>query len=27
MKDNYSFNGKQYLGHWNKHGVIIAPGS
>ncbi|MCA8033201.1 DUF6402 family protein [Burkholderia arboris] len=27
VKDNYSFNGKQYLGHWNKHGVIIAPGS
>ncbi|WP_196799081.1 DUF6402 family protein [Burkholderia cepacia] len=26
LKDNYSFNGKQYLGHWNKHGVIIAPG-
>ncbi len=27
VKDNYSFNGKQYLGHWNRHGVIIAPGS
>lgn len=27
VKDNYSFNGKQYLGHWNKHGVIIAPGA
>jgi len=27
IKDNYSFNGGQYLGHWNKHGVIIAPGS
>lgn len=27
VKDNYSFNGKQYLGHWNKHGVVIAPGS
>lgn len=27
VKDSYSFNGKQYLGHWNKHGVIIAPGS
>ncbi|QIX19595.1 hypothetical protein FOB32_24235 [Burkholderia multivorans] len=27
VKDNYSFNGKQYLGHWNKHGVIIAPGT
>ncbi|UTV57033.1 DUF6402 family protein [Burkholderia arboris] len=27
LKDSYSFNGKQYLGHWNKHGVIIAPGS
>ncbi|MCA8042571.1 DUF6402 family protein [Burkholderia seminalis] len=27
VKDNYSFNGKQYLGHWNKHGVIIAPES
>lgn len=27
VKDNYSFNGKQYLGHWNKHGVIISPGS
>ncbi|GAB2903864.1 DUF6402 family protein [Paraburkholderia jirisanensis] len=27
VKDNYSFNGKQYLGHWNKHGVIIAPSS
>ncbi|WP_175872291.1 DUF6402 family protein [Burkholderia sp. BCC0397] len=27
VKDNYSFNGKQYLGHWNKHGVIIATGS
>lgn len=27
IKDNYSFNDKQYLGHWNKHGVIIAPGS
>ncbi|WP_179258702.1 DUF6402 family protein [Burkholderia aenigmatica] len=26
VKDNYSFNGKQYLGHWNKHGVIISPG-
>nr|WKF60004.1 hypothetical protein HUO10_004515 [Paraburkholderia busanensis] len=26
-KDNYSFNGQQYLGHWNKYGVIIAPGS
>lgn len=26
-KDNYSFNGKQYLGHWNKYGVIIAPGT
>ncbi|WP_198388843.1 DUF6402 family protein [Burkholderia ubonensis] len=26
VKDNYSFNGLQYLGHWNKHGVIIAPG-
>ena len=27
VKDNYSFNEKQYLGHWNKHGVIIATGS
>ncbi|MEK2603935.1 DUF6402 family protein [Burkholderia arboris] len=27
IKDNYSFNGRQYLGHWNKHGVIVAPGS
>ncbi|WP_200525341.1 DUF6402 family protein [Burkholderia pseudomallei] len=27
VKDNYSFNGEQYLGHWNKHGVIIAPGT
>ena len=27
VKDNYSFNSKQYLGHWNKHGVVIAPGS
>ena len=27
VKDNYSFNGEQYLGHWNKYGVIIAPGS
>ncbi|MFS2115529.1 DUF6402 family protein [Herbaspirillum frisingense] len=27
VKDNYSFNGNQYLGHWNKHGIIIAPGS
>ncbi|WP_179233523.1 DUF6402 family protein [Burkholderia sp. AU16741] len=27
VKDNYSFNGKQYLGHWNTHGVIIATGS
>ncbi len=27
VKDNYSFNGKQYLGHWNKHGIIIAPGT
>ncbi|VWD49867.1 hypothetical protein BLA50215_06055 [Burkholderia lata] len=27
IKDNYSFNSRQYLGHWNKHGVIIAPGS
>ncbi|WP_392387918.1 DUF6402 family protein [Burkholderia arboris] len=27
LKDSYSFNEKQYLGHWNKHGVIIAPGS
>ncbi|RQR43541.1 hypothetical protein DIE04_02135 [Burkholderia sp. Bp8994] len=27
VKDNYSFNGKQYLGHWNKFGVVIAPGS
>ncbi len=27
VKDNYSFNGKQYLGHWNKYGVIIAPGA
>ncbi|WP_322081453.1 DUF6402 family protein [Burkholderia sp. BCC1972] len=27
VKDNYSFNEEQYLGHWNKHGVIIAPGS
>ncbi|WP_198388685.1 DUF6402 family protein [Burkholderia ubonensis] len=26
VKDNYSFNGTQYLGHWNKRGVIIAPG-
>jgi hypothetical protein len=26
IKDNYSFNGTQYLGHWNRHGVIIAPG-
>lgn len=26
VKDNYSFNGIQYLGHWNKRGVIIAPG-
>ncbi|MDR0243407.1 MAG: DUF6402 family protein [Burkholderia sp.] len=26
VKDNYSFNGIQYLGHWNKDGVIIAPG-
>ncbi|ALU87771.1 hypothetical protein Hrubri_0550 [Herbaspirillum rubrisubalbicans M1] len=27
VKDNYSFNGEQYLGHWNKHGIIIAPGT
>ena len=27
VKDNYSFNEKQYLGHGNKHGVIIATGS
>lgn len=27
VKDNYSFNGKQYLGHWNKHGIIFAPGT
>ncbi|WP_334042147.1 DUF6402 family protein [Burkholderia ambifaria] len=27
IKDNYSFNGEQYLGHWNKYGVIIAPSS
>ncbi|VWD43467.1 hypothetical protein BLA18112_06952 [Burkholderia lata] len=27
IKDNYSFNDSQYLGHWNKRGVIIAPGS
>lgn len=27
VKDSYSFNGKQYLGHWNKFGVVIAPGS
>ena len=27
VKDNYSFNGNQYLGHWNKHGIIIAPGT
>ncbi|MBR7930149.1 hypothetical protein CRM91_06880 [Burkholderia ambifaria] len=27
VKDSYSFNGKQYLGHWNKRGVIIAPGA
>lgn len=26
VKDNYSFNGIQYLVHWNKRGVIIAPG-
>ncbi|AKN68066.1 hypothetical protein G5B88_02905 [Herbaspirillum seropedicae] len=27
VKDNYSFNGEQYLGHWNRHGIIIAPGT
>lgn len=27
VKDNYSFNGEQYLGHWNKQGIIIAPGT
>lgn len=27
VKDNYSFNGEQYLGHWNKSGVIVAPGT
>lgn len=27
VRDNYSFNGEQYLGHWNRHGIIIAPGT